>query len=222
MLHKVIIPFLPLYICGTFINLTVSGAAFAILGVLWKVFLTVIVLHLVYLLIVFSLGGYIGKKNPFVMIKNQVPAYLSALGTQSSAATIPVNLACAERNGISREVRNFVVPLCSNIHMPGSMITITCCSTAVLFMFGMPHNLGIIVPFIMTLGVAMIAAPGAPGGAIMSALPFLPMIGIASDSALASLLIALYITQDSFGTACNVSADIAISMAVDTIHKKSI
>jgi Na+/H+-dicarboxylate symporter len=170
----------------------------------------------------FFISGAIGKKNPFIMMKNQIPGYLSAIGTQSSAATIPVNLDCAERNGVSKEIRNFVIPLCSNIHMPGSMITITCCVTAVLLMYGMPHSLALIVPFIMTLGIAMMASPGAPGGSIMSALPFLPLVGVASDSAIASLLIALYITQDSFGTACNVSGDNAISMTVDTIYKKHI
>ena len=221
-LSKVIIPFLPLYICGTFVNLTVSGATFTILGVLWKVFLTVIALHLIYILILFFISGSVCKKNPFIMLKNQIPGYLSALGTQSSAATIPINLACAKSNGVSKEIRNFVIPLCSNIHMPGSMITITCCVTAVLIMFEMPHSIAIIVPFVMTLGIAMMASPGAPGGSIMSALPFLTLVGIAPDSAIASLLIALYITQDSFGTACNVSGDNAISTAVDMIYKKHI
>jgi len=221
-LHNAIIPLLPMYICGTFVNMTVSGETFAILGVLWKVFLTVIILHLIYITIMFLASSGVTKKNPIEMMKNQIPGYLSAVGTQSSAATIPVNLTCAEHDGVSKEIRNFVIPLCSNIHMPGSMITITCCVTAVLLMYGMPHSLAIIVPFIMTLGIAMMASPGAPGGSIMSALPFLPIVGIASDSALASLLIALYITQDSFGTACNVSGDNAIALAVDTIYEKYI
>ena len=221
-LHNVIIPLLPLYICGTFVNMTVSGATFTILGILWKVFLTVIILHLIYIVIMFVASSAISKKNPLMLIKNQIPGYLSAIGTQSSAATIPVNLVCAENDGVSKEIRNFVIPLCSNVHMPGSMITITCCVTAVLLMYGMPHSLGAIVPFVMTLGIAMMASPGAPGGSIMSALPFLPLVGIAPESAIASLLIALYITQDSFGTACNVSGDNAISVSVDTIYQKYI
>ena len=102
------------------------------------------------------------------------------------------------------------------------MITITCCVTSVLLMSNMEINLGIIVPFIMTLGIAMIASPGAPGGSIMSALPFLPLVGIGTESALASLLIALYITQDSFGTACNVSGDGGIALIVDSIYKRFI
>ncbi len=221
-LGTVIIPLLPLYICGTFVNMTVSGQTFAILSVLWKVFLTVIVLHILYLIFAFSIGGSISRKNPFTLIKNQIPGYLSAIGTQSSAATIPVNLKCAEADGVSPEIRNFTIPLCANIHMAGSMITITCCVTAVLLMYDMPISLGLIIPFIMTLGIAMVASPGAPGGSIMSALPFLPIVGIASDGAIASLLIALYITQDSFGTACNVSGDNAISVVIETIYQKYI
>ena len=221
-LRTVIIPLLPLYICGTFVNMTVSGQTFIILGVLWKVFLAVIGMHMICLLILFTISGIVSGKNPFTLMRNQIPAYLSALGTQSSAATIPVNLKCAETDGVSKEIRNFVIPLCANIHMPGSMITITSCVTAVLLMYDMPHSLSTIIPFIMTLGIAMMASPGAPGGSIMSALPFLPMAGIGSDSAVASLLIALYITQDSFGTACNVSGDNAVSVIVDTFYQKYI
>ena len=221
-LHNVIIPLLPLYICGTFINMTVSGQTFTILNILWKVFATVIVLHLIYLIFAFSVSGSVGKKSPVTLMKNQIPGYLSAIGTQSSAATIPVNLKCAEADGVSKEIRNFVIPLCANIHMAGSMITITSCVTAVLLIYKMPINLGIILPFIMTLGIAMMASPGAPGGSIMTALPFLPMVGIASDSATASLLIALYITQDSFGTACNVSGDNAISVIIEAFYQKYI
>ena len=114
-----IIPLLPLYICGTFVDMTRSGKTFVILGILWKVFLVVIIMHLIYLLIAFLVSGTIGKKNPFMLMKNQIAGYATALGTQSSAATIPVNLQCAEKDGISEQIRNFVVPLCANIHMAG-------------------------------------------------------------------------------------------------------
>ncbi|MCL2791884.1 MAG: dicarboxylate/amino acid:cation symporter [Spirochaetaceae bacterium] len=221
-LRSVIIPFLPLYICGTFVNMTVSGQTFIILGILWKVFLTVIILHLSYLLALYLIGGTISGRNPLTLMKNQIPGYLSAIGTQSSAATIPINLQCAEKNGISKEIRNFMIPLCANIHMPGSMITITCCVTAVLMMYGMPHNFLLMIQLIMMLSIAITASPGAPGGSIMSALPFLVIVGIAPDSAIASLLIALYITQDSFGTACNVSSDNAVSPVLDMYYKKNI
>ena len=219
-LSTVIIPLLPLYIAGTFANIAYAGQVWNILGIFWKVYLTVIHLHLIYLLCQFSIAGAIGKKNPFTMLKNQIPGYLTAVGTQSSAATIPVNVGCAEKNGVSKQIREFVVPLCATIHLSGSMISITCFTTAVLMMNNMPHNPGVIFPFIAMLGIAMVAAPGAPGGAIMSALPFLPMVGIPSDGGLASLMIALYLTQDSFGTACNVSGDNAIAVIIDRINDK--
>lgn len=225
-LHKAIIPLLPLFICGTFVDMTKSGRTFVILGILWKVFLVVIIMHLVIITIQFVVAGAISKKNPFVIIKNQIPAYTTAIGTQSSAATIPVNLECAKNDGVSEEIRNFVVPLCANIHMAGSMITIVACATAVCLMNEIPIGFHTVVPFIMTLGVAMVASPGAPGGSIMTALPFLYMIFGKdlgnTDGPICALMVALYITQDSFGTACNVSGDNAIGVVVEAIYQKFI
>ncbi len=183
-------------------------------------YLIVIPLHLIYIACMFFVAGAYGGKNPIQLMKNQIPGYLTAVGTQSSAATIPVNVTCAEKNGVSKQIRDFVVPLCATIHLAGSMISITCFTVAVLMMNGMPHGLSVILPYIAMLGVAMVAAPGAPGGAIMSALPFLPMVGIPSDGGLASLMIALYLTQDSFGTAANISGDNAIAVIVDKINSK--
>ena len=225
-LHKAIIPLLPLFICGTFVDMTKSGRTFVILGILWKVFLVVIIMYLVIITIQFVVAGAISRKNPFVLIKNQIPAYTTAIGTQSSAATIPVNLECAKNDGVSEEIRNFVVPLCANIHMAGSMITIVACATAVCLMNEMPIGFHTVVPFIMTLGVAMVASPGAPGGSIMTALPFLYMIFGKdlgnTNGPICALMVALYITQDSFGTACNVSGDNAIGVVVEAIYQKFI
>ena len=225
-LHTVIIPLLPLYICGTFVDMTKSGKTFAILSILWKVFLVVIIMHLICIAIQFCIAGAVSKKNPLTLIKNQIPGYTTALGTQSSAATIPVNLQCAETDGVCEQIRNFVVPLCANIHMAGSMITITACATAVCLMNQLPISLSTVIPFIMTLGIAMVASPGAPGGSIMTALPFLFMIFGAEagdpNGPICAIMVALYITQDSFGTACNVSGDNAIGVIVDTIYHKFI
>lgn len=225
-LHTIIIPLLPLYICGTFADMTKSGKTFAILSILWKVFLVVILMHLICITVQFIVAGTVSKKNPFAMIKNQIPGYTTALGTQSSAATIPVNLQCAKADGVSEQIRNFVVPLCANIHMAGSMITIAACATAVCLMNQLPISLMTVVPFIMTLGVAMVASPGAPGGSIMTALPFLYMVFGAEagdpNGPICAIMVALYITQDSFGTACNISGDNAIGVIVDAIYKKFI
>lgn len=217
-LQTVIIPLLPFYIAGTFANLTHAGTVVQIMSIFWKVYCVVIPLHLIYICCQFIIAGTITGKNPVKMIKNQIPAYLTAVGTQSSAATIPVNVESARKNGVSKQIREFVVPLCATIHLSGSMISLTCFTTAVLMMQNMPHGFSVILPFIAMLGVAMVAAPGAPGGAVMSALPFLPMVGIPSDGALGSLMIALYITQDSLGTACNVSGDNAITAVIDKIN----
>ena len=225
-LHTVIIPLLPLYICGTFVDMTKSGKTFAILSILWKVFLVVIIMHLICIAIQFCIAVAVSKKNPLTLIKNQIPGYTTALGTQSSAAPIPVNLQCAEADGVCEQIRNFVVPLCANIHMAGSMITITACATAVCLMNQLPISLSTVIPFIMTLGIAMVASPGAPGGSIMTALPFLYMIFGAEagdpNGPICAIMVALYITQDSFGTARNVSGDNAIGEIVHPINHKFI
>lgn len=219
-LSIIIIPLLPIYIAGTFANITYAGQVWNILSIFWRVYLVVIPLHIVYLIIQFTTAGFVTGKNPLKMLKNQIPGYLTAVGTQSSAATIPVNVECAKNNGVSKEIREFCVPLCATIHLSGSIISVTSFAVAVLMMNGMDHGFSTVFPFILMLGIAMVAAPGAPGGAIMSALPFLPMIGIPSDGGLASLMIALYLTQDSFGTAANVSGDNAIAVIVDHLNNK--
>lgn len=219
-LSTIIIPLLPIYIAGTFANITYAGQVWNILSIFWRVYLVVIPLHIVYLVIQFTTAGFVTGKNPLKMLKNQIPGYLTAVGTQSSAAAIPVNVECAKNNGVSKEIREFCVPLCATIHLSGSIISVTSFAVAVLMMNGMDYGFSTVFPFILMLGIVMVAAPGAPGGAIMSALPFLPMIGIPSDGGLASLMIALYLTQDSFGTAANVSGDNAIAAVVDHLNKK--
>lgn len=221
-LNTLIIPGLPLYIFGNFLNLSYSGSVFTVLSIFWKVFVIIIILHILYIIAQFFIAGAIGRKNPVRMIKNQIPGYITAIGTQSSAATIPVNVECAKKNGVSKQIRDFVVPLCATIHLSGSIITITSIVTAVLLMYGLPHGFGLMMGFIAMLGIAMVAAPGAPGGAIMIALPFVSLVGIDPTGTLGQLLITLYLTQDSFGTACNVSGDNAIAVVVDEYYHRFI
>ena len=213
-----IVPLLPFFIFGNFANMAYSGSVFAVLSVFWRIFICIIVLHLLYITALFLIGGSYSKKNPLTLIKNQVKGYMTAVGTQSSVATIPVNLECADANGVNREISEFVLPLGATVHMPGSMITITACTFTILTMYDMPHSYGLLLKFIAILGIAMVAAPGAPGGAVMSALPFLPVVGIESSGALATLLISLYLTQDSFGTAANISGDNALAVMVEKIY----
>ncbi|AZP03337.1 dicarboxylate/amino acid:cation symporter [Jeotgalibaca ciconiae] len=216
-LEKTIIPLLPFYIAATFSLMSYTGEVWRILSVFWKVYLIIFAMHFLVLLFQFGVAGAITKKNPITFLKNQIPAWLTAVGTQSSATTIPVNVDVAEKNGVSKSIREFVVPLCSTIHLSGSMISLTAFSMALLMMNGMDFSFTKILPFILILGISMVAAPGAPGGAVMSALPFLPIIGIVSNGPIASLMIALYLTQDSFGTACNVSGDNAVALIIDKI-----
>ncbi|WP_243344547.1 dicarboxylate/amino acid:cation symporter [Anaerococcus sp. AGMB09787] len=221
-LATAIVPFLPFFILGNFANMAYQGSVFAVLSIFWKIFICIIGLHLLYTSALFIIAGSYTGKNPLAMLKNQVRGYFTAVGTQSSAATIPVNLECAKSNGVSREISEFVIPLGATVHMPGSMITITACTFTILTMYNMDHSFSLILRLIMILGVAMVAAPGAPGGAVMSALPFLPVVGISPESTMASLLISLYLTQDSFGTAANISGDTALAVAVDKIYNKII
>ncbi len=219
-ISNVIIPLLPIYILSIFANMTYAGEVGRIISVFWKVFLIVIAMHLLIILIQFAIAGTISKKNIFQMIKNQVPGYLTAIGTQSSAATIPVNLKCAENNGVSKEIREFVVPLCATIHLSGSTITLTSCAIAVMMLNNVSFTLAQMLGFVAMLGVTMVAAPGVPGGAVMAALGVLKTNLNFTEAQLA-LMIALYITQDSFGTACNISGDNAIAVIVDSIYNKN-
>ena len=216
---NIIIPLLPIHVMGIFCNLTYAGTVVMIMSTFAKVFAIVIVLHFVIILVQYLIGGALAGKNPFVCIKNMVPSYMTAIGTQSSAATIPVTLAQTKVNGVSAEIADFVVPLCATIHLSGSTITLTCCSMAIMMMSGMNCGFGTMFPFILMLGVTMVAAPGVPGGAVMAALGLLEsMLGFSEVQL--SLMIALYLAQDSFGTACNVTGDGAIAIIVDALFGK--
>ena len=183
-----LIPLLPLYIFGIFLEMSHTGQAWHVL-------------------------------NVFIAIWNMLPAYFTALGTSSSAATIPVTLKRTLINGVSEGIAGFVVPLCATIHLSGSCLKIVACSVALMLMTGMPFDLGMFSGFIFMLGVMMVAAPGVPGGAIMAALGVIQSI-LGFDAQQQALMIALYITMDSFGTACNVTGDGAIALIVDKINSR--
>ena len=219
LIEVVIIPLLPLHIFGIFLNMTVSGQVMSIISMFLKVIVVIFVLHIVLLLIQFTVAGGVAGKNPIRLLRNMLPAYATALGTQSSAATIPVTLAQTIKNGVRESIAIFTVPLCATIHLAGSTMKITACAMAILYMSGQPILLADFSGFIMMLGITMVAAPGVPGGAIMAALGVLEsMLGF--DETLQALMIALYIAMDSFGTACNVTGDGAIAVVVDKIAGK--
>ena len=216
----VVIPLLPFHVYGIFAKLTYAGTIVELMTSFIKVFAVILVLHCVILLFQYTVAGTTAKKNPFSLIKNMIPAYTTAIGTQSSAATIPVTVECTKKNGVADSIAEFVCPLCATIHLSGSTITLTSCSIAVMMMMGQPVTFGKMFPFILMLGVTMVAAPGVPGGAVMAALGILQsMLGF--DETMQGLMIALYIAQDSFGTACNVTGDGAIAVFMDALTNKN-
>lgn len=217
LITAVIIPVLPLYIFGIFLNMTNSGQVAGVMNVFLKIIVVIFVMTVVLLFIQFFIAGMVGKKNPLRLFRNMLPAYMTALGTQSSAATIPVTLEQTIRNGVRPDLAGFVIPLCATIHLSGSTMKIVACSMAIMLMSGMEINFAQFAGFIMMLGIAMVAAPGVPGGAIMAALGLLQsMLGF--DETAQGLMIALYIAMDSFGTATNVTGDGAIAVIVDRIN----
>ncbi len=215
---KVIIPLLPLYIFGIFLNMTYSGQAYRILIVFAQIIAVIFVLHLLVLLYEFCVAGIVVHRNPLRMLFTMLPAYMTALGTSSSAATIPVTLRCTLKNRVSGGVAGFVIPLCATIHMSGSCMKITACALTVCLLEGMPHDPLLFINFILMLSIMMVAGPGVPGGAVMAALaPLGSILGFGSNEQ--ALIIALYIAMDSFGTACNVTGDGAIALVVDKLKK---
>ena len=215
-IKSAIIPLLPLYIFGIFLNMTYVGQVFSVLTVFIKIIGIIFLIHIAVLIIQFTIAGGLTRKNPFRLLWNMLPAYFTALGTQSSAATIPVTLQQSRINGVSEDVAGFTVPLCATIHMSGSILKITACALALMIMKGMPYDFGMFMGFIMMLAITMVAAPGVPGGAIMASLGLLQsMLGF--DQEAQALMIALYIAMDSFGTACNVTGDGAIALIMEKI-----
>lgn len=215
---KVIIPLLPLYIFGIFLSMTQSGQVSSVLGIFLKLIVVIFVMTIVLLVIQFSIAGVVSRQNPLKMLRTMMTAYITALGTQSSAATIPVTLAQTIKLGVRPEVAGFVVPLCATIHLSGSMMKIIACSLAVMMLTGVEISIGTYSGFILLLGITMIAAPGVPGGAIMAAIGLLEsMLGF--DENMVGLMIATYIAMDSFGTATNVTGDGAIAVIVNAIDR---
>ena len=215
-INSAIIPLLPLYIFGIFLNMTYVGQVFSILSVFIKIIGIIFLIHIGILILQFAIAGGFVRRNPFKLLWTMLPAYFTALGTQSSAATIPVTLAQTRKNGVSEDIAGFTIPLCSTIHMSGSTLKIVACALALMIMQGMPYNFGMFAGFICMLGITMVAAPGVPGGAIMASLGLLQsMLGF--DQEAQALMIALYIAMDSFGTACNVTGDGAIALIIDRL-----
>lgn len=218
-IQVVVLPLLPIYIFGIFFNMTHSGEVFKVLTMFVKIIGVIFVMHIFLLLFQYAIAGIFAKKNPLRLLSRMMPAYFTALGTQSSAATIPVTLRQTILNGVNKDIAGFVIPLCATIHLSGSTMKIVACAIALMMMQGIGYDFQSIAGFIFMLGITMVAAPGVPGGAIMAALGILSsMLGF-DDKSLAPM-IALYIAMDSFGTACNVTGDGALALIIDKFFGK--
>lgn len=214
-----IIPLLPIYIFGIFHNMTAEGQVAIVLQTFFKIIILIFILHVVLLVGQYSVAAIFARRNPFKLLRTMLPAYFTALGTQSSAATIPVTLRQAKKMGVSEGVAGFVIPLCATIHLSGSTLKIVACALAIMVMQGIPYDVPLILGFIAMLAVTMVAASGIPGGAIMAALGILQSIlGFNEDQC--ALMIALYIAMDSFGTACNVTGDGSLALIIDHFYGK--
>ena len=218
---NILIPLVPVYIGAIFAKLSLTGEIFTTLKSFATVYVLLFSLQICYLICQYSIAGALRRENPFKLLKAMIPAYLTAVGTQSSAATIPVTLGCAKENNVSDEVANLVVPLCATIHLAGDTITLVLTSIGVMLMKGQFPTFGLMMPFIFMLGVTMVAAPGVPGGGVMAALGLLEgMLGFGDLEK--PIMIALHSAQDSFGTATNVTGDGALALIVDYfVQKKS-
>lgn len=217
-IEYMVIPLLPVYIFGLFLNMTASGKVGPVLQSFMQIIVIIFVMSIVLLVLQYCVAGAVTRRNPFRLLRNMLPAYFTALGTSSSAATIPVTLRQTIKNGVSEEVAGFTVPLCATIHLSGSTLKIVACAIAIMTLNNVPFTFMSILGFIMMLGITMVAAPGVPGGAIMAALGILnSVLGFTPEQQ--AMMITLYIAMDSFGTACNVTGDGAIALIIDKMKR---
>lgn len=213
-INVAIIPLLPIYIFGIFLNMAYTGDVARVLTVFVKIIGVIFVMHIFLLIFQYCVAGAFVGKNPFRLLGRMLPAYFTALGTQSSAATIPVTLRQTIANGVNKSIAGFVIPLCATIHMSGSVMKIVACAMALMMMQHISYDFVTVIGFILMLAISIVAAPGVPGGAIMASLGVLASI-LGFTEADQALMIALYIAMDSFGTACNVTGDGSLALLID-------
>ena len=216
---KVIIPGLPVYIMTMICEMTASGKIGAMAGTMFKVIGTGWTLTLVFLVLLYALAGIVARRNPFVCLLNMCPAYLTALSIASSSAVIPVTLDCCEKNGISKGVRNFVVPLCANVHMVGSAIKLMTSLLAVVIIYGLDIGFAQYLHFTFMFAIAAVAAPGVMCGVLMASIGFVEsVLGFSSEQV--AVVMAFYMALDGYGPAANVTGDGAIALVCDRFFRR--
>lgn len=218
---KMVIPMLPFFIATTFAGLAYQGTLTQQLPVFFKVVILVLLGHAVWLAVLYGIAGTISGKNPLEVLKHYGPAYLTAIGTMSSAATLPVALSCARRSKVlTKDTVDFMVPLGTTIHLCGSVLTETFFAMVIsLMLYGALPSFSTMMMFILLFGIFAIGAPGVPGGTVMASMGI--VVGILGfDPAGVALLLAIFALQDSFGTACNITGDGAITLMLEGLFNK--
>lgn len=218
---RVIIPILPIFIACTFCSLSYEGTITKQLPVFLKVIIIVMIGHFIWMTLLYTLAGIYSGKNPMEVVKHYGPAYITAVGTMSSAATLAVALRCARKSSVLREdMVNFGIPLFANIHLCGSVLTeVFFVMTVSQILYGSIPSLGTMVLFFLLLGVFAIGAPGVPGGTVMASLGLITGILLFNDTGTA-LMLTIFALQDSFGTACNVTGDGALTLILTGYAEK--
>ena len=218
---RVIIPILPIFIACTFCSLSYEGTITKQLPVFLKVIIIVMIGHFIWMTLLYTLSGIYSGKNPMKVVKHYGPAYITAVGTMSSAATLAVALRCARKSSVLREdMVNFGIPLFANIHLCGSVLTeVFFVMTVSQILYGSIPSLGTMVLFCLLLGVFAIGAPGVPGGTVMASLGLITGILLFNDTGTA-LMLTIFALQDSFGTACNVTGDGALTLILTGYAEK--
>ena len=213
LINRILIPILPFFIAANFCALSYEGAITKQLPVFLGVMVIVIISQFVWLSFLYALAGAVSKKNPWQVLKYYGPAYLTAVGTMSSAATLAVALKCAKKSPVLKDdVIDFAVPLFSNIHLCGSILTeVFFVMTVSLMLYGSFPSLTVMILFIILLGIFAIGAPGVPGGTVIASLGIVISI-LGFDEAGTALLLTIFALQDSFGTACNITGDGALTL----------
>lgn len=218
-IEKVIIPLLPWYIFSMICEMGAKGVLAALLGSGFKIILTGVVLTVIYLIIQYCIAGAIAGKNPFKCLWNMLPAYLTAFSICSSSAVIPVTSKCTRKNGVSEDITDFTIPLCSTVHMCGSTIKLATSAIAVAYLSGMELPFSVYASFVMMQGIAAVAAPGVMGGVLMASIGLLESImGFSPEQT--ALVMTLYLALDGYGPACNVTGDGAIALVIDKFFGK--
>ena len=220
-MEKVIIPLLPWYIFTMISEMSAKGVIGVVLGSGAKIILTGVILSIIFLVIQYVVACAIARKNPFKCLWNMLPAYLTGFSICSSSAVIPVTTKCTLKNGVSEDVANFTIPLCSNVHMCGSTIKLAATAVAVAYITGTPIPFALYLNFVLMQAVATVASPGVMGGVLMASVGLLETIlGFSPEQT--ALLMTIYLALDGYGPACNVTGDGAIALIVDRISGKQV